>query len=89
MILDSRLNQDEQIDRKRDKEKRALNIIKIVAGKKWGEDKDPEETITQYTDQKQTKYINYTALLSQVDSKKNLIACTEKTTRPTRVLFKF
>ena len=39
MTLDSRLNWEEHIDKTRAKAKRALNIIKIVAGKKWGADR--------------------------------------------------
>ena len=39
MTLDSRLNWEEHIEKTRAKAKRALNIIKIVAGKKWGADR--------------------------------------------------
>ena len=39
MTLDSRLSWGEHIDKTRAKAKRALNIIKIVAGKKWGADR--------------------------------------------------
>ena len=37
MTLDSRLNWEEHINKLRAKAKRALNIIKVIAGKKWGE----------------------------------------------------
>ena len=39
MTLDSRMNWEEHIDKTRAKPKRALNIIRIVAGKKWGADR--------------------------------------------------
>ena len=38
MTLDSRLNWEEHINKLRAKAKRALNTIKVVAGKKWGGD---------------------------------------------------
>ena len=38
MTLDSRLNWEEHINKLRSKAKRALNIIKVVARKIWGED---------------------------------------------------
>ena len=38
MTLDSRLKWEEHINKLRAKAKRALNTIKVVAGKKWGGD---------------------------------------------------
>ena len=39
MTLDSRLNWEKHVDKLRVKTKRALNTIKVVAGKKWGWDR--------------------------------------------------
>ena len=39
MTLESRLNWEEHIDKVRVKAKKALNSIKVVAGKQWGVDR--------------------------------------------------
>ena len=53
MTLDSRLNWEEHIVKTRGKAKRSLNIIKIVAGKKYGADrKTLKNCATPYADQK-------------------------------------
>ena len=53
MTLDSRLNWEEHINKLRAKAKRALNTIKVVAGKKWGGDRKTLKNCTvQYVEQK-------------------------------------
>ena len=42
MTLDSRLNWEEHINKLRPKAKRALNTIKVVAGKNWGRSENPK-----------------------------------------------
>ena len=53
ITLDSRLNWEEHINKLRAKAMRALNTIKVVAEKKWGEDLKPLKNCTvQYVEQK-------------------------------------
>ena len=44
MTLDSRLNWEEHINKLRAKAKRALNTIRVVAGKKWRDQKTIKKT---------------------------------------------
>ena len=53
MTLDSRLNEKEHINKVRVKAKRALNTIKVVVGKKCGENRKTLKKCTvQYVEQK-------------------------------------
>ena len=53
MTLDSRLSVEEHINKLKAKAKRALNTIKVVAGKKWGLDWKTQKNCTvQYVEQK-------------------------------------
>ena len=53
ITLDSRLNWEEHIKKLRAKAKKALNSIKVVAGKKWGGDwKTIKICTVQYVEQK-------------------------------------
>ena len=56
MTLDSRLNWEEHINKLRTKAKRELNIIKVVAGRKWGGD---QKTLKKLYSAICTTKINY------------------------------
>ena len=61
IILDSRLNWEEHINKLRAKAKRVVNTIKVVAEKKRGGDQETLKNCTvQYVVQKQTMAIKYT-----------------------------
>ena len=67
MTRDSRLNWEEHIKKLRTKAKRALNAIKVVAGKKWGGDRKTIKKTVQCNMQNKNKTMaaNYTIQLLQ------------------------
>ena len=68
MTLGSRLNWEKYIKNLRAKAKRALNTIKMVAGKKWGRDRKILKNCTvQYVGQRWTKAANYITQFLQED----------------------
>ena len=68
MTLYSKQNWEEHTEKTSANAKRALNIIKIVAGKKWGADRKTLKNCTvTYVDQKQTTDVNYMAQPPQAD----------------------
>ena len=68
MTLDSRKNWEEHINKLRAKAKRALNTVRVVAGKKWGGDwKSLKNCTVKYVGQRWSMAANYITKLRQED----------------------